>query len=61
MSMGAGDELEPVIGALARATQEGEQEGMAVGELPEDMSVDLRGKLAVCMINLNLQLPEVSP
>ena len=63
MSMSAGDDLEPVIGALTRAAEipeVGEDVTIALAEVPDDMSVDLRAKLIVCMIHMRISVDEVS-
>ena len=60
MSMSAGDDLEPVIGALTRAAETPEDVAVVMADVPEDMSVDLRAKLIVCMVHMNIAVDEVS-
>lgn len=65
LSMGTTDELDEAIGKFTGQTgltgnREIEREEVAmVTDLPESLPVDLRAKLAVCMVHLRYSLPEV--
>ena len=65
LSMGTTDELGEAIGRFTGQTgltgnKEMEREEVAmITDLPESLPVDLRAKLAVCMIHLRYSLPEV--
>ncbi len=61
LSMNTSDILDPITGIVTSQSSSGtDRHEIIITEIPDNLPVDLRSKLSVCLINLRYRVPEVT-